>query len=162
MYAESPHNLILAVGDDGAERIMFTKESMVEDYRIDLERTLPEKDLLQQANELMLQLLQAQMLDTDTVSKMLNLAVPDEVYSASRRYLKKKQEILRQQAQMEQQQMEEANIAAQENDLFQKNLVLDQMEQAQMNQELNRDAKLMGDLLKSGNRQQQQVPNQVM
>lgn len=163
IYADSPHVLINAVGEDGAERIIFTREDCMEDYRIDTERSAPERDLIEQGNALMLQLLQMQMLDTNTISKLLNMATPAEVYSACRRYLKLQQELIRQQAEQEQVASQRQEQMMMEQDAQNKMLMLEQMESANMNQEANREAKLMESLIKASAKQQPaQQANQVL
>jgi hypothetical protein len=161
IYADSPHVLINAVGEDGADRIMFTRDDCLEDYRVDLQRSLPEPDLIEQGNALMMQLLQMGMLDTNTISKMLNMATPAEVYSASRRFLKLRQELEREQAEMQQvaAMRQEQAMEAQNADAMM--LQLEQMESANVNRSEDRDTKIASELIKAGARQQQ-MPNQVM
>jgi hypothetical protein len=163
IYADSPHVLINAVGEDGADRIMFTRDDCLEDYRVDLQRSLPEPDLIEQGNALMMQLLQMGMLDTNTISKMLNMATPAEVYSASRRFLKLKQELEREQAEMQQvaAMRQEQAMEAQNADAMM--MQLEQMESANVNRSEDRDAKIASELIKAGARQTQQPqPNQVL
>ena len=162
IYADSPHVLINAVGEDGADRIMFTRDDCLEDYRVDLQRSLPEPDLIEQGNALMMQLLQMGMLDTNTISKMLNMATPAEVYSASRRFLKLKQELEREQAEMQQvaAMRQEQSMEAQNADAMM--MQLEQMESANMNRAEDRDAKIASELIKTSAKQMQQQPNQVL
>ena len=162
IYADSPHVLINAVGEDGADRIMFTRDDCLEDYRVDLQRSLPEPDLIEQGNALMMQLLQMSMLDTNTISKMLNMATPAEVYSASRRFLKLKQELEREQAEMQQvaAMRQEQSMEAQNADAMM--MQLEQMESANMNRAEDRDAKIASELIKTSAKQMQQQPNQVL
>jgi hypothetical protein len=162
IYADSPHVLINAVGEDGADRIIFTRDDCLEDYRVDLQRSLPEPDLIEQGNALMMQLLQMGMLDTNTISKMLNMATPAEVYSASRRFLKLKQELEREQAEMQQvaAMRQEQSMEAQNADAMM--MQLEQMESANMNRAEDRDAKIASELIKTSAKQMQQQPNQVL
>jgi hypothetical protein len=162
IYADSPHVLINAVGEDGADRIMFTRDDCLEDYRVDLQRSLPEADLIEQGNTLMLQLAEMRMLDSNTISKMLNMATPAEVYSASRRFLKLKQELEREQAEMQQvaAMRQEQSMEAQNADAMM--LQLEQMESANMNRAEDRDAKIASELIKTSAKQMQQQPNQVL
>jgi hypothetical protein len=167
IYADSPHTLINAVGDEGAERISFTADDLLADFRISLQRSEPEKELINQGNVVAMQLLQMGMLDENTLSKVLNLCTPAEVYSASRRYLKMKQEILRQQEEAMAAQGQAMEAQAQEQQIANQMLQLEQMERADANMAENRDAKLLETMMKSeaqmASRQQpRQQMNQVM
>jgi hypothetical protein len=167
IYADSPHTLINAVGDEGAERISFTADDLLADFRISLQRSEPEKELINQGNVVAMQLLQMGMLDENTLSKVLNLCTPAEVYSASRRYLKMKQEILRQQEEAMAAQGQAMEAQAQEQQITNQMLQLEQMERADANMAENRDAKLLETMMKSeaqmASRQQpRQQSNQVM
>jgi lysyl-tRNA synthetase class I len=161
--------LINAVGDEGAERVSFTSEDLLADFRISLQRSEPEKELLIQGNALAIQLLQMGMLDENTISKILNLATPAEVYSAARRYLKMKQEIARQQEEAMAAQGMQMEAQAQQQQIDNQLMQLAQMENANQNMADNRDAKLMETMMKSeaqiASRQQPRgggAPNQVM
>jgi len=169
IYADSPHTLINAVGDEGAERIEFTKEDNLADFRITVQRSESEQDLINQGNMIAMQLLQMGMLDQDTLSKILNLATPAEVYSASRKFLKMQQEIARQQEEAMAVASQQAMAQQQQGQEEMKLMQLAQMEEASNNQAQNRDAKLMETLLKQeGELQRAQmkaqgaVPNQVL
>jgi hypothetical protein len=167
IYADSPHTLINAVGDEGAERISFTADDLLADFRISLQRSEPEKELINQGNVVAMQLLQMGMLDENTISKLLNLCTPAEVYSASRRYLKMKQEILRQQEEAMAAQGQAMEAQAQQQQVANQMLQLEQMERADANMAENRDAKLLETMMKSeatmASRQQpRQQSNQVM
>jgi hypothetical protein len=167
IYADSPHTLINAVGDEGAERISFTADDLLADFRISLQRSEPEKELINQGNVVAMQLLQMGMLDENTLSKLLNLCTPAEVYSAARRYLKMKQEIARQQEEAMAAQGQAMEAQAQEQQIANQMLQLEQMERADANQAENRDAKLLETMMKSeaqmASRQQpRQQMNQVM
>jgi hypothetical protein len=167
IYADSPHTLINAVGDEGAERISFTADDLLADFRISLQRSEPEKELINQGNVVAMQLLQMGMLDENTLSKVLNLCTPAEVYSASRRYLKMKQEILRQQEEAMAAQGQAMEAQAQEQQITNQMLQLEQMERADANMAENRDAKLLETMMKSeaqmaGRQQPRQQMNQVM
>jgi hypothetical protein len=167
IYADSPHTLINAVGDEGAERISFTADDLLADFRISLQRSEPEKELINQGNVVAMQLLQMGMLDENTLSKVLNLCTPAEVYSAARRYLKMKQEILRQQEEAMAAQGQAMEAQAQEQQITNQMLQLEQMERADANMAENRDAKLLETMMKSeaqmASRQQpRQQSNQVM
>jgi lysyl-tRNA synthetase class I len=162
--------LINAVGDEGAERVSFTSEDLLADFRISLQRSEPEKELLIQGNALAIQLLQMGMLDENTISKILNLATPAEVYSAARRYLKMKQEIARQQEEAMAAQGMQMEAQAQQQQIDNQLMQLAQMENANQNMADNRDAKLMETMMKAeaqmASRQQPRgggsTPNQVM
>jgi hypothetical protein len=167
IYADSPHTLINAVGDEGAERISFTADDLLADFRISLQRSEPEKELINQGNVVAMQLLQMGMLDENTLSKVLNLCTPAEVYSAARRYLKMKQEIARQQEEAMAAQGQAMEAQAQEQQIANQMLQLEQMERADANMAENRDAKLLETMMKSeaqmASRQQpRQQSNQVM
>jgi hypothetical protein len=167
IYADSPHTLINAVGDEGAERISFTADDLLADFRISLQRSEPEKELINQGNVVAMQLLQMGMLDENTISKILNLCTPAEVYSSSRRYLKMKQEILRQQEEAMAAQGQAMEAQAQQQQVANQMLQLEQMERADANMAENRDAKLLETMMKSeatmASRQQpRQQSNQVM
>jgi hypothetical protein len=162
--------LINAVGDEGAERVSFTSEDLLADFRISLQRSEPEKELINQGNVIAMQLLQMQLLDENTVSKILNLCTPSEVYSASRRYLKMKQEIARQQEEAMAAQGMQMEAQAQQQQVDNQLMQLAQMENANQNMADNRDAKLMETMMKAeaqmASRQQPRggggAPNQVM
>jgi hypothetical protein len=167
IYADSPHTLINAVGDEGAERISFTADDLLADFRISLQRSEPEKELINQGNVVAMQLLQMGMLDENTLSKVLNLCTPAEVYSAARRYLKMKQEIARQQEEAMAAQGQAMEAQAQEQQITNQMLQLEQMERADANMAENRDAKLLETMMKSeaqmaGRQQPRQQMNQVM
>lgn len=148
IYADSPHNLAMSVGDDNARRIIFSKDSLLEDFRIDVERSRKENTLIEEANGLLLQMLQMQLIDEENVSRLLNVSTPDEVYAASRRYLKMKQITKVQAAQ--QQNMVDQQYANQELQLKQAAIDVNNKTSeraAEMATEKNK-TKIAGDLIK--------------
>lgn len=86
VYADSPRKLSIISGDKGAEIINITKDLMLEDFRVFIERTAPEETEIEQANTLMFTLLEAQLLDAGRVAHLFGRGTMDNVADAMREF----------------------------------------------------------------------------
>ena len=120
IYADNPRSLAIATGDDGLKRIEITEGMKNEDFRVFIKRASAEQEQKQAANELMMTLLQAQLIDASTFAELFGKSDPDDVSRALRQYQieaakaqqmaqQAQQEQMMQQAQQEQAAQEQAN-----------------------------------------------------
>ena len=108
LYADNKRKLSIMVGDQGAQDIILTDDMKIEDFRVFIKRTTSEDEQKLAANELLLQLMTAGIIDSATFSSNFNRVDLDGVARALRDLEKQKQEVQRiegqRQGQMAQQQ----------------------------------------------------------
>ena len=86
IYHDNPRKLTMITGDKGLERINITKEMMLEDFRIFIERSQPKETQLDTTNNLILTLFQMGLIDNNVAANLFNRADADEVATAMRQY----------------------------------------------------------------------------
>lgn len=86
IYFDNPRKLTMMVGDEGLRRIEITKDMMLEDYRIFIEREEAKETQLEATNNLILSFVQMQLLDAPTASNLFNRSTVEDVASALRKY----------------------------------------------------------------------------
>jgi hypothetical protein len=79
IYANNPRKLSIIIGDKGAQQIMITKDMLLEDFRIFVERVDDEKTSKASADATLFQLLQAKILDPTTYEQWVGRATMDKV-----------------------------------------------------------------------------------
>lgn len=78
IYCNSPRRLTIVAGDEGAKEIMITKEMNLEDFRIFIKRTDDDKASKEQANMILLQMLQTGMITkTDAANHYGRISLND-------------------------------------------------------------------------------------
>lgn len=85
IHADNPRRLAMIVGDEGSQRIVITKDMMMEDFRTFIERSLPEAQEQQNGNELIFTLVQMQLLKPESAADLFGRATPDEIADRMRR-----------------------------------------------------------------------------
>jgi len=128
IYYDNPRRLSIAVGDLGMQRILISEDTLLDDYRIFIERVEDEPTAKEKGNQLLWSLLQVGMIGEDNFKTLLNRATPDMVSDALREEVKLKKL----------QEMEQAKIepAAQQQAAS--------MEQAQMGMQQQAEDKKLG------------------
>lgn len=115
IYAESPRRLSITVGDKGAVPIIITEDMAMDDFRSFIERKQDEDSEKQNANALIFQLVQFNMLDDVRAANLYGRADANLVAKAMREYAREKQQQRNMQAQAQpqvQQQQQQAMVAA--------------------------------------------------
>ena len=114
LYADNKRKLSIMVGDQGAQDIILTDDMKIEDFRVFIKRTTSEDEQKLAANELLLQLMTAGIIDSATFSNYFNRVDLDGVSKALRQLEKEKQEQQRIEGQRQGQVANEQAAAMQE------------------------------------------------
>jgi hypothetical protein len=129
IYYDSPRRMAMIAGDGGYEILTITKDHMLEDFRIDVERTENVATLRSNADALVWTLYQAQLIDPYRFSMLLGRATPDQVTKSFREYQTEllaaknqqdninQQRMIQEQEQMGAMQQQEAGMMQQQQDL---------------------------------------------
>jgi len=96
IYAESPRRLAIITGDKGARNIIITKEMRLEDYTIELARTMSDENNRVYADNELIKLLQLGMLDDIRFSNLWSRSTPELIALAVREYAREKVEAMKQ------------------------------------------------------------------
>lgn len=114
IYADNPRRLAIITGDGGAQQIVITKEQRNEDFRIFFERTEGKASAINNANALIMTLLQTGLIDSKHAANLFNRADADMVADAMRQYQQELSQVqkLQQQQQAKQAQMMQAQLEA--------------------------------------------------
>lgn len=88
IYFDNPRRLAIMIGDKGASRIQLTKEHLLEDYRIFINRTESKAKEEQMGNELLFTLLQSGLIDQNIFSNLFNRATPDLIAKEMRSFVR--------------------------------------------------------------------------
>ena len=86
IYVDNPRKLAIITGDIGAEEIVITKEMAIEDFRLFIERVAPESTREQNANNLLITLLQAGLIDQKVFANLFGRSDSDQIADAMRTY----------------------------------------------------------------------------
>jgi hypothetical protein len=166
IYFDNPRKLTMMVGDEGLKRINITKDMMLEDYRIFIEREEAKESQLETTNNLILSLMQMQLIDPPTAANLFNRSTVDDVASALRRFqinLKTaKDRADRQAASQEQQAMQlagEQQGLAQQEQMMAQEMQMDEMQKDRDHemdqQEMRGEQQNERELLRSALKQQE-------
>jgi hypothetical protein len=111
IYADSRRKISMITGDEGAECIIITQDMKAEDFRVFIKRTGSSDQAKTAANQTLMQMVSAGMIDQITFANYFNRSDMDDVGKALREYQAKVIEAQRlqqkQQAQMAEQVMPE-------------------------------------------------------
>ena len=120
VYYDSPAKLISQVGEKGYHIIAITKDHVMEDFRVSVERTESDEMLKNRADGLIFSLMQGGLLDQYRGSMLLGRATPERVtralreYQTEMQYAKKEQDKINQQRMIQGQQQEQQMMADQQ------------------------------------------------
>jgi hypothetical protein len=123
VYYDSPRKMSMIVGDKGYQILTVTQDHMLEDFRIDVERTESQLTLKNNANSLIFTLLQGGLLDPLRASMLLNRATPDQVSKSLREYqleqyaAKKEQDNINQQRMIQDRKDQQQMMGAQKEEM---------------------------------------------
>lgn len=90
IYHDNPRKLAIMVGDKGLANITITKEHLLQDYRIFIDRAETRSEAKELANQLLFTFLQAGLIDDVLFSELYNRATPELVATALRRHKRSK------------------------------------------------------------------------
>ena len=112
IYAENPRRLAIMVGDKGMQQIMLTKDMLMEDFRVFIERKESEPAERANADALLFTLVQAGLIDQMRFANLYGRANARLVAKAVREYAQERRMVEQQQgdAQMQQAQAEEQTM----------------------------------------------------
>jgi len=85
IHCDNPRRLAIIMGDKDAEKIKITKDMQASDFRVFVERSMPEVTQLAAGNELIMTLLQMQLLSKEDAQDLFNRATPSEIAERMRR-----------------------------------------------------------------------------
>jgi hypothetical protein len=124
VYHDNPRRLAMMVGDKGMKNILLTKDHMIQDYRIFIQRSESKESAEQKGNELLFSLLQMGLIDQEIFSNLFNRATPDRIAKQLRAFARVNQQA---QSQVDKAKTAGQQMAAQQEDQF-----ADEMSQAQI------------------------------
>lgn len=150
IYAENPRRLAIMTGDKGMEAIRVTKDDLLEDHKIFIERTEGEATAIERGNQTLYQLYQTQLIDNFTFANCYNRSTVDEVAVALRSYQKGVSQAQNEMDKInaernQQQQQAEAQAQAQEMAMIQQ-----QMEREDNKDAINKEHEVNQIMLKEG------------
>lgn len=90
IHVDNPRRLAMIVGDEMSQRITITKEMAMEDFRVFVERSLPEANQIQAGNELLFTLIQMQMITPESATDLFDRATPEMIAKRMRRDMNSK------------------------------------------------------------------------
>lgn len=141
IYADNKRKLSIMVGDAGAQQIIVTDEMKIEDFRVFLKRTTSKEEQEQAANAVLMQMVQAGLIDQTKFANAFNRVDMDGVGRVLRemskekieaeREMRKQQEAYQQQLGSELQEGAQNQMAQQEAE----GIMAGQQQQAMMEQE---------------------------
>ena len=105
IYADSKRRLSIILGDDGAEEIIITKDMNLEDFRVFIKRAMPDEAQKEAANDTLIEMRQAGMVDEEQFAKYYGRATTEDIGKAVRDTYKAKQLVemkMREQAEIDQ------------------------------------------------------------
>lgn len=120
MY-DNPRRAAMVVGDKGYQILTVTKDHLLEDFRVWVERGENNQTAVQNGTALIFTLMQAQLIDPFRASMLIGRATPDQVtkamreYQIEQRYAKNKQDEANQQRMIAAQEQEQEMVQEQKN-----------------------------------------------
>jgi len=115
IYADSPRRLAIMVGDKGSEDIRITKDMLLEDFRIDIQRADDDKMSKQQATLALTQYLQMKLITEDDLADNAGRVTMDEIPEVLRNARVRIKTAQKAQQEAQQQQQQHDNMLAQAN-----------------------------------------------
>jgi UDP-2,3-diacylglucosamine pyrophosphatase LpxH len=88
VYFDNPRKLAMMVGDKGMANIILTKDHLLQDYRIFMNRSETKEQGETAGNQLLFTLLQAGLIDQNLFSNMFNRATPDRIAKEMRAFIR--------------------------------------------------------------------------
>jgi hypothetical protein len=88
IYFDNPRRLAIMVGDKGMKNINLTKDHLLQDYRIFINRSESKPKAKQAGNELLFTLLQSGLIDQSIFSNLFNRATPDKIAKEMRAFVR--------------------------------------------------------------------------
>ena len=88
IYFDNPRRLAMMVGDKGMQTIALTKDHLLQDYRIFINRSESKAQAEQAGNELLFTLLQAGLVDQNIFTNLFNRATPDLIAKEMRAFVR--------------------------------------------------------------------------
>jgi len=150
IYCDNPRRLASMVGDKGFQNIIITKEHLLQDYRIFVDRSETKEQGVQAGNQLLFTLIQAGLIDDKIFSNLFDRADSRMIARALREYAKAKQQA------QNMQDKQQAGQASQQQ--IQEEELMNQMQQAQQAQgeteQINNDLAHQRELEKIDRKQQ--------
>ena len=118
IYCDNPRRLAMMVGDKGFKNILITKDHLLQDYRMFVNRSETKEQGIQAGNQLLFTLFQAGLIDDVRFSNLFDRSDSRTIARALREFAKEKKQAQnmsdKQNAQMQQQtSQQEANLANQ-------------------------------------------------
>jgi len=84
IYADNEREIAIAIGDEGAKRLVISKEMKTEDFRVFIKRENSEETLIKAGDGMALTLFQAQLIDDITFAALYGRSTPEQVTAALR------------------------------------------------------------------------------
>lgn len=113
IYADNRRKLAIMTGDNGVRNIIITQEMVIEDFRIAIKRTVGKEEQQQAGNQMLFDLIGAQLIDGKRFANMLNRGSIDDIARAVREYQQELAEAEKAQSQEQQgQSIQDANQLA--------------------------------------------------
>lgn len=146
MY-DNPRRAAMVVGDKGYQILNLTKDHLLEDFRVWIERSESPATAQQNANALIFTLMQGGLIDPFRASMLFNRSTPDQVarsmreYQLEQAYAKKEQDKYNQQR-MVQAAQEQQDLMAQQNQMVQQQR-MDTMAQDERDKEHDVEMKML-------------------
>lgn len=88
VYYDNPRRLAMMVGDKGMANILLTKDHLLQDYRIFINRAESKEQGEEKGNQLLFTLLQSGLIDQNVFSNLFNRATPDRIAKEMRAFIR--------------------------------------------------------------------------
>jgi len=99
IHVDNPRRLAIIMGDQQAEKIVISKDMQMEDFRVFVERSVPEQTKIAAGNDLIASLLQMQLLTPEDATDLFNRSTPETIANKMRRTMALRTEVADQDAQ---------------------------------------------------------------
>ena len=96
IHVDNPRRLAIIMGDKQAEKIEISKDMEMEDFRVFVERSVPEATKIAAGNDLIISLIQLQLLSPEDATDLFNRATPEMIADKMRRSMALKVEAVNQ------------------------------------------------------------------
>jgi len=100
IYADNPRRLAIATGDRGMQNITLTKDTVLEEFKIFIERSEGEKSAIQAGNQLLFTLVQAGLIDQFRFANLFGRADADMIAKSMREFQAEKAQAANHQQEM--------------------------------------------------------------
>jgi hypothetical protein len=150
IYADNPRKLAIMAGDDGMERINITKDDLLEDHKIFIERTEGERSAIERGNQTLFTLYQMGLIDNYTFGNQYNRSTVDNVAVALRTYQKELAQAQNEMDKVNAQRAEQERAAMQQAQQQQAAMQQEMMNKQEQKEALDREHEMNQVLLKEG------------